>query len=603
MDPSKHGHVPEINLKCVCPHPNFIKGTQPLRMVQCVTPNCKIVEHFHCVYPTGILSWPIENHRCTKCRMAFADPFWHTVKPQEIIPPTIIHQIPHPPQQYPPAPVVETFKGIEKHFNLTQADMANLRAKRQKIQVVCLQLGDEIQFRYHWPKQCSLKINNRSYRVYGRHAENSITKGQRDEPAPISTMVEAGRNKIQLCCYDNQAYVFCVQIVAETAKEVVYGMLHSPENLDASVMRIRRIVRSQISCGVDDEIKAMTSVMSLKCPFSSTRIKVPGRLLNIDSLECVFDLNAFLTMVEKTRKWACPHTLKPSSIHHLAKDVWLEAILKSLQNFPEITEIEVSNQAAWRIRGESKWRSIYNTTPIDHLSPSLLKIKKESEKSAHINDEESDDEAMEMKKAALAAKEEIQRYSRIHRTTQNIEVIDLVSSGDEEEGTQTIVIQPQSLTHPPPPPTAPNEIRGAQFRPLTTQIMRPLSRGREKHIYGVMENPNGVGMDLARQCGYINVPVAPRQQGYTSICDYTQVAPIILQPAYPVTNTTTSIVQNNTLDLSAHPKLSDIQRKRDKTMVHVQHRRPRKKTRNSKHHSSTLCSGIECIDLDQTDSN
>lgn len=49
-----------------------------------------------------------------------------------------------------------------------------------------MQLGDEVQFRYHWPKHCSLKINNRMYRVYGRHAENSITKGQRDEPAPIS---------------------------------------------------------------------------------------------------------------------------------------------------------------------------------------------------------------------------------------------------------------------------------------------------------------------------------------------------------------------------------------------------------------------------------
>lgn len=59
-------------------------------------------------------------------------------------------------------------------------------------------------------------------------------------------MVEAGRNKIQLCCYDNQPYILCVQLVAETTKEVVYSMLHSPENLDASVMRIRRIVRSKL---------------------------------------------------------------------------------------------------------------------------------------------------------------------------------------------------------------------------------------------------------------------------------------------------------------------------------------------------------------------
>lgn len=352
----------------------------------------------------------------------------------------------------------------------------------------------------------------------------------------------------------------------------------------------------QISCGVDDEIKAMTSVMSLKCPFSSTRIKVPGRLLNIDSLECVFDLNAFLTMVEKTRKWACPHTLRPSSIHHLAKDVWLESILKSLQNFPEITEIEVSIEGAWRLRGESKWRCIYNTTPIEQLPPGLTKSNKEADQETQEQDEESDDEAMELKKAAQAAKEEIQRFSQ-NQKSQNLEVIDLLSSGDEEEETQTMVMQTQSIN-------LANETRTGQYRPMAHQMMRPMPGGREKLFYGVVENhPNGVGMDLARHCGYINLPVASRQ-GYHPLREYAPVAPILIQSAYPSVAQTTPMVQSNTLDVAAHPKLSDLQqRKRDNTMTQVQSRQHRKKPRNSKYASRVLCSGIECIDLDQTDSN
>jgi len=131
----------------------------------------------------------------------------------------------------------------------------------------------------------------------------------------------------------------------------------------------------QVHCGADEEVKATTSVMSLKCPFSSTRITTPGRLLNVDALECVFDLNAFLTMVEKTRKWACPHTLQSSSIHHLAKDVWLEAILRQLSRFPGIDEIEVNVEAKWRIRGEHRWRNVYNSIPINRLPPSINSLK------------------------------------------------------------------------------------------------------------------------------------------------------------------------------------------------------------------------------------
>ena len=53
-------------------------------------------------------------------------------------------------------------------------------------QIVCLQLDDPVQFRYHWPINCKLAVNGKSFRVYARHADNKVTVGQRDEPADIS---------------------------------------------------------------------------------------------------------------------------------------------------------------------------------------------------------------------------------------------------------------------------------------------------------------------------------------------------------------------------------------------------------------------------------
>lgn len=107
-----------------------------------------------------------------------------------------------------------------------------------------MQLGDEVQFRYHWPKHCSLRVNNQQYRVYSRHGEMSLTKGQRDEPLAIGAVVQAGTNKIHLNCYDSRSFVLCVQMVKKTPIDTIYSMIHNPESLEMAVTRVKQIVKS-----------------------------------------------------------------------------------------------------------------------------------------------------------------------------------------------------------------------------------------------------------------------------------------------------------------------------------------------------------------------
>lgn len=51
-----------------------------------------------------------------------------------------------------------------------------------------MKLSDEVPFRYHWPKNCSLRVNNTQYRVYGRSPTNKLGPNQRDEPAIIGEL-------------------------------------------------------------------------------------------------------------------------------------------------------------------------------------------------------------------------------------------------------------------------------------------------------------------------------------------------------------------------------------------------------------------------------
>lgn len=50
----------------------------------------------------------------------------------------------------------------------------------------------------------------------------------------------------------------------------------------------------------------MNSGVSLKDPLTGSRMHVPARFRNTPGL-VTFDLDAFLSMAERTRKWQCPH--------------------------------------------------------------------------------------------------------------------------------------------------------------------------------------------------------------------------------------------------------------------------------------------------------
>ncbi len=61
------------------------------------------------------------------------------------------------------------------------------------LQVVCIQLDDTVQFRWHWPLMSDLRINGQSYRVYSRTANTKIGNNQRDDVANIGIMCSSGK--------------------------------------------------------------------------------------------------------------------------------------------------------------------------------------------------------------------------------------------------------------------------------------------------------------------------------------------------------------------------------------------------------------------------
>jgi len=69
---------------------------------------------------------------------------------------------------------------------------------------------------------------------------------------------------------------------------------------------------------------------SLRCPLSGSRIKTPARFVGVPGLTA-FDLETFLGMVKRSKKWQCPHSMRNLPVQDLMIDGYLSRVLPRLQ--------------------------------------------------------------------------------------------------------------------------------------------------------------------------------------------------------------------------------------------------------------------------------
>ena len=80
----------------------------------------------------------------------------------------------------------------------------------------------------------------------------------------------------------------------------------------------------------DDDLEVCVTEFSLRCPLSGSRIRTPARFAGVGGLTA-FDLDTFLGMVKRSKKWQCPHSMRNLPVQDLMIDGYLSRILPRLQ--------------------------------------------------------------------------------------------------------------------------------------------------------------------------------------------------------------------------------------------------------------------------------
>ncbi|XP_020241341.1 E3 SUMO-protein ligase SIZ1-like isoform X2 [Asparagus officinalis] len=332
-------------------------------MIQCEDPICHLWQHIDCVIipekpMVGVRPEVPQCYYCEVCRLKRADPFWVTVG-----------QPLHPTKLVPSgigSDGANTVPCIEKTYPLSRADKELLQRTEFDLQVWCILLNDKVPFRMQWPQHADLQVNGFAVRTTNRPGAQLLGLNGRDDGPLITTCSREGINKICLSRCDVRTFSFGIRIAKRRTVQQVLNMIPKEADGEPFVDALARICRC-ISGGnatdtadsdSDLEVVADSVTVNLRCPMSGSRIKIAGRFKPCVHMGC-FDLETFVELNQRSRKWQCPICLKNYSLENLIIDPYFNRITSLMRNCGEdVNEIDVKPNGSWRAKSEGECRDL-----------------------------------------------------------------------------------------------------------------------------------------------------------------------------------------------------------------------------------------------------
>ncbi|GAA0156294.1 ubiquitin-protein ligase [Lithospermum erythrorhizon] len=332
-------------------------------MIKCEDSKCSVWQHINCVI---IPEKPMEAVRpvrpdsfyCELCRLSRADPFCvsvgHPLSPAKLSITSV------------PADCSNPVQRIEKNFQLVRADKDLLMKQEYDLQAWCMLLNDKVPFRMQWPQYADMQVNGVPVRAINRPGSQLLGANGRDDGPIITTCTKDGINRISLTGCDARTFCLGVRIINRHTVQQILNIIPKEaegEQFDDALARVRRCIgggdaTENADSDSDLEVVADFIPVNLRCPMSGSRIKVAGRFKPCIHMGC-FDLDVFVAMNQRSRKWQCPICLKNYSLEHIIVDPYFNRITSKLQHCAEdITEIEVKPDGSWRAKREEDRRDL-----------------------------------------------------------------------------------------------------------------------------------------------------------------------------------------------------------------------------------------------------
>ncbi|CAM8898029.1 unnamed protein product [Rhodiola kirilowii] len=343
----------ESRVRCLCGS-SLSTGS----LIKCEDPKCSVWQHVGCAIipdkPTdGDPPFP-DHFYCEICRLARADPFSVTVA-HPLCPVKLTTSI-------IPTDGSNPVQTADRTFQITRAEKDLLGKQEYDVQAWCMLLNDKVSFRMQWPQYVDLQVNGVPVRAINRPGSQLLGANGRDDGVIITSCTKDGINRISLSGTDSRIFCLGVRIVKRRSLQQILNLIPKEpygEPFEEALARVRRCVGGGASTDNADsdsdiELVAESIVVNLRCPMSGSRMKIAGRFKPCLHMGC-FDLEIFVEMNQRSKKWQCPICLKNYSLENIIIDPYFNRITsKMIYCGEDVTEIEVKPDGSWRVKTSSE---------------------------------------------------------------------------------------------------------------------------------------------------------------------------------------------------------------------------------------------------------
>ncbi|XP_042024993.1 E4 SUMO-protein ligase PIAL2-like [Salvia splendens] len=150
-------------------------------------------------------------------------------------------------------------------------------------------------------------------------------------PTVVTRLLKYGSNLLQAVGEFNGNYIIIVAFMSEVP------------NLDSNTLQDYE-QHAPATLDTDSEVIEGSSRISLNCPISLARIKIPVKGISCKHIQC-FDLDNFVDMNSRRPSWRCPHCNQHVCFSDIRIDQKMVKILKEVR--PNVSDIIVSSDGSW----------------------------------------------------------------------------------------------------------------------------------------------------------------------------------------------------------------------------------------------------------------
>lgn len=231
------------------------------------------------------------------------------------------------------------FKFTKAEWNLLQGN------KKFKVYLFCAAASPSAEagnVPIQFPHPNEIRFNDTQVKDNVRGLKNKVGTAKPADltpylrPPPAQNVLE-----IVYAFTKNEFFTYCYIVEEVLPEELLQEVLKHPKIIKhATLQYIKQTLREE----EDDDLVTTSTVMSLQCPVSFTRMKYPAKSIMCKHLQC-FDALWYIYSQMQIPTWQCPVCQIEINLKDLAVCEYVDEILKNSEE--DVEQVELSSDGSW----------------------------------------------------------------------------------------------------------------------------------------------------------------------------------------------------------------------------------------------------------------